>query len=208
MYYVPRRTPDRDPLYGEDDTSYYDRAYLTVFYLISVDGFTGDGAFLSRFGGIVINDGISIYIPIEDFEEDVTAHEPTITRPREGDVVLLRYNDRLFQVRFVDNRPEFYVHGILVGYRMELTLFEYSSDRFVTGIEEIDRIYRNRSTDSRLSSILTENGIVITSEYGDVLVRESYDVPDYVDDTPTIKAEADEVIDWSEKDPFGTGSRF
>lgn len=50
MYYIPRVLGNYDPLLGEDASSQYNQAILVELYIKSVDGFTGDGNFMSKFG--------------------------------------------------------------------------------------------------------------------------------------------------------------
>lgn len=202
MYYLPRRQPNADRVYGEDPTQYFDSAYLTVFYMENVEGFEGEGSMLSHLGGLMIRDRITITTTVEDFADDVLAHETGFVRPLEGHLVYFPYADKLFQIRHVENRPEYYPHGILVHYRMELELFEYSSERFYTGITEIDQVFLGRTTDAHYRSLTTEYFYSLLTEAGDVLVPEDYALPDLGDDSQVISDEADEILVWDETDPF------
>ena len=50
VYYIPRTLVNEDILYGEDTISEFTNAHLVEMYVKSVDGFEGDGDFISRFG--------------------------------------------------------------------------------------------------------------------------------------------------------------
>ena len=50
MYYITRNINSLDKLYTADDQSSYTKAFLCEFYIKSVDGFSGDGNFMSKFG--------------------------------------------------------------------------------------------------------------------------------------------------------------
>ena len=50
VFYIPRTLVNEDILYGEDTISEFTNAHLIEMYVKSVDGFEGDGDFISRFG--------------------------------------------------------------------------------------------------------------------------------------------------------------
>ena len=50
MYYIPRNINNLDQLYTADDQSSYTQTFMLEFYIKSVDGFSGDGNFMSKFG--------------------------------------------------------------------------------------------------------------------------------------------------------------
>ena len=50
MIYIPRNIGNLDRLYTADDSSYYTNSYEIEMYIKSIDGFSGDGNFLSKFG--------------------------------------------------------------------------------------------------------------------------------------------------------------
>lgn len=61
MYYLPRTINKKDELYGTDDISTYDSAVLVEMYIKNVDGFQGDGNFMSKFG-LEIRDQVTFTI--------------------------------------------------------------------------------------------------------------------------------------------------
>ena len=50
MVYIGRSIQERDNILNEDDLSIFNAAYELEMYVKSVDGFEGEGNFLSRFG--------------------------------------------------------------------------------------------------------------------------------------------------------------
>ena len=48
MMYLPRNFGNYDALYTADDQSYYNQTYSIEMYIKSVDGFSGDGSFMSN----------------------------------------------------------------------------------------------------------------------------------------------------------------
>jgi hypothetical protein len=50
VYYIPRTPIDIDSVFKEPEYSSYDTALSVEMYIKSVNGFEGDGEFLSKFG--------------------------------------------------------------------------------------------------------------------------------------------------------------
>ena len=50
MYYIPRTLVNEDTLFGEDTLSKFEEAAPIEMYIESVDGFEGEGDFISKFG--------------------------------------------------------------------------------------------------------------------------------------------------------------
>lgn len=183
MWYIPRAFVNKDEIYGEDDLSEYNSAYLIEIYVRSYDGFQGDGSFVSKFG-LEIRDQVTFTISKRRFEEDIGNAE-SIFRPREGDLLYFPLNRKVFEIKYVDNKPFFYPFGELFTYDLYCENFEYSSERFNTGIPEIDSI-----------KILSTDTIANTGD------------PDPIDDSIFIQNESDDIIDFSVSDPFSEGGSY
>lgn len=95
----------------------------------------------SKFG-LEIRDQANVVVSKRRFEEEVTTSNPTIIRPREGDVLIMpvRYDKRVraFEISYVENESVFYQLGDLPIYRLTIRNFEYSGEAFQTGIEAVD----------------------------------------------------------------------
>jgi hypothetical protein len=70
--YLPRTIVKQDDLFGEDVLSKFDEAIDVEMYLKSVEGFEGDGQFLSKFG-LEIRDQIVLTVARKRFDQSITS---------------------------------------------------------------------------------------------------------------------------------------
>jgi hypothetical protein len=205
MYYVPRKLNNYDPVYGADDISTYDMAYPIEMYIRSVDGFTGDGEFLSKFG-VEIRNQVVFSVARRVFAEEV-GEQSTMIRPNEGDIIYFPLNQRCFIIRFVNKYEMFYQLGAIQTWEMTCEVFEYSDEKFNTGIPEIDRIAYKHDTDIFNWTIMDQAGNMLLTETGDYLILEHKSVDDIVPnaDNEDIQDEGNTFIDFDVKDPFSEG---
>jgi hypothetical protein len=204
MFYLPRRLDNLDEVYGESSLTSFDTAYMVELYINSVDGFTGDGNFLSNIG-LEIRDQVTFTIAQRVFNEEVDVYESTtLHRPREGDLIYFPQNDKCFQIKYVNNKPFFYQLGALQTFELVCELFEYSGEKFNTGIESIDKLQKDHSINILDYSIKTEDGFYLKDENNDYIVSEKYNLEtiDPNADNEWIQQESDEFLDFSEYDPF------
>jgi len=181
-WYIPRTLGAKDDLLNEDDLPIFDQAYMIEMYVKNVEGFEGDGQFLSKFG-LQIRDSMTLSVSIRRFSEDVALYNEQI-RPNEGDLIYFPLTRKMYEVMFVDNKPIFYQLGALQMYDLRCELMEYSNEVFNTGVEEIDIISANRLT--------TANNTIAGIESLDPLA-----------DNLTIETVADTILDFSAENPFG-----
>lgn len=210
VYYLPRRSDNRDQLYETDEEQYFDTAYMVDVYLESIEGFGGDRNFMSKFG-LQINDQVIFTMAKRVFEEDINRYEKyKFPRPREADLIYFPLNNKCFKILFVNDKKSFYQLGRIVMYEITCELFEYSVEVFDTGIPEIDRIQKEKSIDTLDWVIQTEDGYDIVDENDDYLVTEDYDMSeiDVFDDTEELQEEVSEFIDFTERDPFSEKGSF
>lgn len=210
MYYLPRRRNNFDKIYYEDDQSSFDTAYLMDIYINSTAGFQGQGSFLSKLG-YEIRDEALFSIARRTFSIDVTRHEPEILRPREGDLIYFPLNEKCFQISYVNNRPFFYQLGDLQVYEVTVQLYEYSNEKFTTGIEAIDRLQLIASFDGYDYSILAQDGSTLVSQNLEIIAGAEHEAV-IQDNDPTQdnldidqELEYDDIVDWSEDNPFAEG---
>ena len=135
-WYLTRTTGAKDELLNEDDLPIYQDAHMLEMYIRSVDGFEGEGDFLSKFG-LQIRDSMTLSVAIRSYEQEVGIHTENI-RPNEGDVIYFPLNEKFFQVVHVEHESIFYQMGQLQMYDLRCELFEHSGERFETGEEFID----------------------------------------------------------------------
>lgn len=208
VYYVPRSASTIDSVFEEDVQPVFNNAFITEVYLNSAQGFEGEGDFLSKFG-VEIRDRVTFTVARRAFRQNITRHQDQIIRPREGDLVFFPQNRKLFEIKFVEHESMFYNLGQLYVFEMQCELFEYSNEVFNTGIPDIDRIENLFSTDIMKHIILTEDGIPIGTEDGENLLQETYNATEEAidgEDNFIIQNAADDIIDWTELDPFTESS--
>lgn len=145
-YYLPRKKLYTDDVMNEFMGSYFDNAYLIEMRMASVDGFEGERDVLAQFG-IEIKDQATFEVSVQTFENLVH----TLDRPQEGDLIFLpMYFGRsageergvIFEIHFVEDEEPFYPAGKNTMYKLTCELFNYSGEKFMTGIDEIDDIER------------------------------------------------------------------
>lgn len=207
LYFMPRTIESKDNIYGEDASSRYDRAFMIEMYIKNVDGFEGDGSFLSKFN-IEIRDQVTFSVARRVFADEIGTAEQ-LSRPREGDLIYLPLNSKIFQVRYVKNDAIFYQLGALQTWDITCELFEYSGEILNTSIPEVDSIQVYYSPAVTGHGYITEefNYYYLTDEDGFKFVNESFDLEDqsFVSDNAELELEGDDIIDFSEIDPFSEG---
>lgn len=206
--YIPRTLNNFDELYTEDTISSYDNAWDIEMYVKSIDGFTGDGVFLAKYG-LEIRDEVTFTVAKARFEKSITSRDSARNVPKEGDLIYFPLNKKPFQIKFVDYKPFFYQHGKLQTYDLVCELFEYSGEDFNTGNTEIDEIQTKFDTDVLEDAIITEDGEYVLTENGEYLLQGEFvlNTQDPGSDNEYIETEADanNIFDWTEFDPFSEG---
>lgn len=235
LRYMPRRLVNEDQLFGEDIFSIFETAATLEMYIKNVEGFEGEGDFLSRFN-LEIRDEITFSIAQKRFDqiktekllseesynflqedessillEDSNGDNYTITssRPNEGDLLFFPLLGKLYEIKFVEHEPVFYQMGALQMYDLRCELFEYSSERLDTGVSEIDAIEDKYSHDVLFYELLQEDGNKVLNEDGDSLLTE-YDLPepDNADNNYLQEQAHSGIIDFSEANPFSEILRY
>tara|TARA_R110001592_G_scaffold291587_3_gene561006 strand:+ start:746 stop:1513 length:768 start_codon:yes stop_codon:yes gene_type:complete len=212
-FYLPRNRVETDLLYGEAPLSSFDTSYPLELYVKSVEGYEGEGTFMSKFG-LEIRDQINITYARRRFHEEVEEFDPSITRPREGDLIFLPWVrgsieteiGAVFEVKYVQTDSVFYQLGNLQTFDVSLEKFEYSGELFQTGIPVIDAMTTTYSIDAKLDelTLATEAGVMIMTESGIVITNDNEDkrLVDKGDTTTFFQDEAAEFIDFSDINPF------
>lgn len=206
MIYVPRNPVSIDVIYGEDPLREYMHAVPVEMYVKNIEGFAGEGDFLSKFN-IQIRDQITFSIARRVFADEVGNLE-SIIRPREGDLIFLPLNKKLFEIKFVEHEAIFYQLGALQMWDLKCELFEYNNEYFETGIEDIDNLMNKYSHDLSLLSIRTESGMNLTDQDEYIIMQEDYDINenDTLANNDELELEAESLLDFSERDPFSEGT--
>ena len=113
-------------------------------YIKSVDGFEGEGDFISKFG-LQIKDQITFTVAKRRWAELNVQGEGRAVSPAEGDLIYFPTTEALFQVMFIEDEAVFYQTGGLQTYDLLCELFYYSDQNLNTGIEAIDKVEREQS---------------------------------------------------------------
>lgn len=206
LYYLPRTLVNSDAIYGEETYSTFDSQYFVEMYIKNVDGFAGQGDFLSKFN-LEIRDQVTFTVARRVFSEEVGALT-SFVRPREGDLIYFPLNRKLFEIKFVEHEAIFYQLGALQTFDLVCELFEYSNEVFNTGIAEIDDKQKPLTFNMYDFGIQLESGLALADEEGFDLIQEQYDlkVQDPISDNYDIQSESDGILDFTEIDPFSEGA--
>ena len=215
-YYLNKTYGDYDYLYGEDDLGTFSDYYTVPMYINNVEGFGGEGDFLSKFG-VEQRDTMTMSVARWTFEQEVgNESKANIARPREGDVIYFPLNKKLYTINFVEHEPVFYQMGALQFYELRLEMFEYAGERLNTGLYEIDKLETRRSMDTFIKSqLVMETGdpeLPIHIETGQRILLSGYTENDQDDRTDSendfFETNADGFLDFSDGDPFSEGGTF
>lgn len=183
VFYIPRNLIAVDDILNEDDLSTFTNAYMVEMYIKQVDGFEGDGDFLSKFG-LTIKDSITFTVAMRTFDSEVASNVPTAARPNEGDLIYFPLNKKIFEIKHVEHEAIFYQMGSLQTYDLRAELFDYSFETIKTDNKEVDDIFKDIDT----------TGANTLEELGNI---------DPIADNKQIQDEADKIMDWDETNPFG-----
>lgn len=146
MIYIPRNPTIQDELYGEQKGSYFKDGVSIEMYIDSISGFEGQGDVATKFG-IEVRDNVTLTLSKKRFIQEVQNKFPSITRPREGDLVFFPLASALFEINFVEHENPFYQHGKLYSYKLTCELFSYSNEEMQTGNSDIDSVENDNMND-------------------------------------------------------------
>jgi hypothetical protein len=201
-YYVPRTIVTRDNTFREQSVTEYGEGISIEMYIKNIDGFEGDGEFLSKFG-VEVRDQITFSVAMRVFDNEVGSLLRR-DRPLENDLVWFPFNKHLYQIKFVNKKPIFYQMGALQMYDVVCELFEYSNEVFNTGIDIIDNMYNALLTTTDPYAFTTEVGFSLVDENGNEILDEEYNIGtlDTASQNDYFESEGIDFLDFSERDPF------
>jgi hypothetical protein len=137
--YMPRTMVNEDKLFGEDRVSQFKDSRVIEMYIKNVDGFEGEGTFVSNFG-LEVRDQITLTVSKRRWAELSFEGNDRDKEPKSGDLIYFPLTDGLFQVLAVTDTNTFFQTGSLQTFDLVCELFAYSDEKIDTGIEEIDDI--------------------------------------------------------------------
>lgn len=181
--YIPRQLVGKDEILGEDRLSKFKDAYPIEMYFENVDGFEGQGAFIQKFG-LMMEQSATLTVARRRWEQLVGQYKSSIlpNRPSEGDLLYFPLTTGLFEIKFVQHQDAFYQLKKLYVYKLQVELFQYSSEKIDTGIEAIDEFETLKSFD--------------------VTKQTNIDTPDSFGDNTKFKTQAIPIV-FDKTNPFG-----
>ena len=177
-YYMPKTMEDFDEIFRESTTNSFNSAIVIEAYLKSNMKFEGDGKFMSQQLGLEIRDQTTFTVSQKIFKQLTS-----LDRPREGDLIYLPLDKKVYEIRFVEHQDVFYQLGKLMVWDLQCELLDFTGQKFNTGIDEIDSISTLYSLDGVANNV----------------------VEDWIDQTDEIQLETPDVIDFTESNPFSLG---
>lgn len=169
--YVPREYFSIDKIFGEDPGSSFTESYTLEMYLMNYKGFDGTDV-ITQFG-IEIKDKVTLLFARKRFAQEVTANQPSVTRPREGDLIYFPLSKSLFEINFVEHENPLYPFGKLYSYMITAELFTYSYEKVQTNNQTIDSIISQTRGLSGSEIIPLNINIGTTAGVNDVLQTEA-----------------------------------
>lgn len=207
VYYMPRQSYNEDKILGEDPRNFYKFSYPIEMYMSNVQGFTGEGDLLSKFG-VEIRDQATFIVSKRRWDE-IVARKGQVqlsTRPAEGDVLYFPLTKAFFEIRKVTSLDPFFQVGKLYVYTLQCELMQYSSEIFQTDNADINEESSDKSLDINEYNLLTEAGGRLKFEtYADSFItNESFKVTNIIPNASNEDFELEiDILDFTEKNPFG-----
>ena len=219
VYYLPRKIANKDSIFGEDPARSFDDSYIIEMYVDNTDGYMGEQEIIKKFG-LELRDDIVFTVSKLRWETLISNNSDlqTTLRPNEGDLVYFPTTKAFFEIQFVEHEAPFYQQSALPVYKLSCTKWEYSSERIDTGITAIDSTEDSLSTDTMNFQFSLENetgSFVMESSVGaiDYLINEDFTMATQqpVDQGQAFEtaagtntsSTADDILDFSERNPFG-----
>ncbi len=139
FFYIPRTLVSKDEILGEDRLSKFTSSFPIEAYFENVDSLDGQGAFIQKFG-LMMEQSATLVVARRRWEQLVGRFGVTIipSRPCEGDLLYFPLTKGLFEIKFVKHQDPFYQLGKLYVYKLQVELFQYSSENIDTGIADVD----------------------------------------------------------------------
>jgi hypothetical protein len=188
VYYLPREIVKKDEIWSEDSLSYYRSAFEFDMYIKSYDSYEGDGTFLSKFN-LEVRDQVTFTVSRRMFGNEIATQRPDIQRPREGDLVYSTMMKRIFVIKYVSSTAIYYQMGDLQTWDVVCEVWEYSNERFDTGIDEIDSI---------------EDKYTVSNVYANTAYEAA--MLDVFAQNQEFQEAGASILDWTTVDPFSEGS--
>jgi len=169
--YIPRSYLSIDKVFGEDPGSSFTKSYTLEMYLVNFRGFDGTDV-ISQFG-LEIRDKVTLLFARKRFNAEIAQKEPSISRPREGDLIYFPLSKSLFEINFVEHENPLYPLGKLYSYLVTAELFTYSYEKMATKNTTVDSLMSQTRGFSGSTIIPLNNNLGTTAGINDVLEDEA-----------------------------------
>ena len=190
LYYLPKRIVARDTIFREEELATYNVAYPIEMYIKNVDGFEGEGDFMSKFG-LEIRDRITFTVSRRSFSAEILTKESGMVRPLEGDLIWFPLTRKMYKIMFVEHEAIFYQLGSLQTWDLTCELFEFNNETFDTNVPDIDLIYAELDVDINTA------------------IATSVTLTDVQAQNEIFEADGQSgILDFSEIDPFSEGNNY
>lgn len=169
IYYLPRSSHSvLDQLFGDDPVKYYNKAYKIDMYLETFNDFEGQQEFFSKFG-LQIDKTARVAVAKRTFNRLVPSSVRLI--PKEGDLIFLPIQQKLMEVRFVEEEKNFFQLGKVQPYMFSLSIetFKYNGELLDTGISDIDELTDNIAPS--INMLFQDDNQVVSFVRGEVVYQ-------------------------------------
>lgn len=197
IVYIVKTTDKVDSLFGDNQLGKLKNSFSIEMYLKNAKGFEGQRDIVSKFG-MEVKDNITLIVSKKRFREEayklpqIGGRLYPMNRPIEGDLIYLPLSptsDNLYEIKFVENDDEMYKQGDYYTFRIDCELYKYSMEDIQTGFSKIDDIQNEL--------VKTET----TDKDGTYIIDNKE-----LNNNSGIQTEADDIVDFTEKDPFSEGN--
>ena len=189
VFYCPRTITTEETIFQEDQLATFNNAYSIEMYIKNVEGFEGEGDFLSKFG-LQIRDRITFSVARRTFTEEVAGG----VRPKEGDMIFFPLTSKGYVIRFVEHEAIFYQMGALQIFDIVCELFEYNQETFNTGVDIIDDTYND------LSFAMANNTQAVTTFSISTIDKQAQN--------EVFETKGDDILDFTEINPFSEANTY
>ena len=229
----PSYPVNQDLILGEDTSSRFDDSYAIEMYFETNEGFAGDQELINKFGLEIRDDTTLMVAKRSwDYLVGNKSNLIAAGRPNEGDVIYVPLMNSFFEILFVEDQEPFFQLGNLPVYKLRVTRWEYSNEQINTGVEGIDKAEDEYSLNYFKHKMSLEDGQAALDGEGSIILEQGYNtgknaflmLETYVEESPeftqtqsayadnlnlnteagyTTESLADDIIDFSERNPFG-----
>jgi len=197
--YIVKTTDKVDQLFGDNQHGKLKNSFSIEMYLRNAKGFEGERDIVNKFG-MEVKDNVTLVVSKKRFREEafklpqLGGRLYPMNRPIEGDLIYLPLaptSDNLYEIKFVENEDVLYQQGDYYTFRLDCELYKYSMEDIETGFSKIDDIK------TELVKEVDVDGDGITDYITD---------DKKINDNTQLQNEGNDIIDFSDIDPFSEGN--